>query len=536
MQEVKTMPIIQGILITILCLGFFHYRSMADDKVYSLMQADSVPSLSFAEAVRQTIKKQPNIQLVEEQVEANKGSYQQQGGQFDIVLTSSVSQSRISTPLLTASRISLKTSKTTNQVTEYNIGVSKELRHGIVLNPSVNLTNTNDLVLNAETINRATVNFSIKAPLLRNRGKSANAADEEAARISYESSKFSLRQTISGSILNVVQAYWNTLAAMNNYKIAKETEERAKNMHEKAQILVDAGELPAAELDQLAANLAGKTADRIESTQSLFSTKQTLGLAMGLHYEEIVATPLPSDLLPESVDINHGDFFGNQNYIEIILKRRDDHTALKMRQESANVLLVSAKKNLRSRLDLDLDFGYTGLNEQEHDTNFKDHLHAFIDHEAGLNVRAMFSFERPLYNSLRRGTFALREAEYKQAVIRVNDLARTIVSNVSVAISDVINSAAELKKAHESVLLYRTAVEKEKKKLKLGMGTIINLIDIDDRLTLALLNEVSAKLNYNNAIIRLRFEMGFILSPDTENNSIDIASLKIVPSISTNVK
>jgi outer membrane protein TolC len=96
--------------------------------------------------------------------------------------------------------------------------------------------------------------------------------------------------------------------------------------------------------------------------------------------------------------------------------------------------------------------------------------------------------------------------------------------------SDVIQSAAELKKAHESVLVYQTAVEKERLKLKLGESTIIDLIDVDDRLTTAMETEVSARLSYAKALVQLRFETGTILSPDLKNISVSMKELTTVPS------
>jgi outer membrane protein TolC len=302
-------------------------------------------------------------------------------------------------------------------------------------------------------------------------------------------------------------------------------------MLEKTKILVDAGEQPASDISKLAANLHGKTSTRINKTQGLFEARQTLGLAMGLRFDEIVATPLPSEPLLNIDDADLNKMPIAQDLIDIGLERRADLIALKKEQESANVLMVGAHRNLKPQLDLDLSAGYIGLNENtRRQRNFKQYASAINEREAGLNFSAMFSLEWPVLNDFRRGTYVRREAQNERAMISTNNLNRQIVSKVVVAMSDVIQSAAELKKAHESVLVYQTAVEKERLKLKLGESTIIDLIDVDDRLTTAMETEVSARLSYAKALVQLRFETGTILSPDLKNISVSMKELTTVPS------
>jgi len=508
----------------------FQYGSLVEGSDISIVRETSKTNIRLLEAVRLTIAKHPNILLSEQQVEVSKGEFTFEGGKFDVNLNATLKYNRQSAPLVNTEQSRLKTSKQTDQITEYRLRVNKETRSGIEVSPRFELTNTNDLTFGADTTNFATVNFSVIIPLLRGSGKAANAADEMAAGIRYEASKSDLKNVISRKISNVVEAYWTTVAAMDSLDITKETESRAKEYVNKAQILVDAGEMPAVELITLEANLKGKTADRINRMQSLIEAKLNLGLEMAKTADEIASTPLPLDRLPEEKEIDLKQFSDEQGFVNLALTRRADLIASKMRQESANVLTVSARKNLKPKLDLNLDIGYTGLYEQKR-SNFKRQFNAFNQNTAGANVTAMFSYEWNIINSFRRGTYVQRKAKYTQAVIRTNDLARNIVSRVIVAMSDVIQSAEELQENHKSVLLYRTAVEKERKKLKLGDSTVIDLIAVDDRLTVALLKEVSSKRSFANAVIRLRFESSTILSPEPDNFSVNMKDLTTVPSV-----
>jgi len=523
------------IIAIVLCICIFQCRSFANENENITALNDYLKNLRLLEAVQHTIAKQPNILLDDWQVKVNEGLWQIQRGTFNTTVGTSVSDTVTHTPLNRYYRNYYGTSETVERVTEYSVDISKEFRSGVELTPDITVTSTEDLALHLTTTRKtetlATVSFDIKIPLLRERGRAANAADETSAKILTEASRYDLNYTTSQSILTTVNEYWNTVAAMDNLEIAEKAETRARYMLEQTKILVDAGEQPASDINKLAANLHGKTSSRINKTQSLFEARQTLGLAMGLRFDEIVATPLPSEPLLNIDDADLNKMPIAQDLIDIGLERRADLIALKKEQESANVLMVGAHRNLKPQLDLDLSAGYIGLNENtRRQRNFKQYASSINEREAGLNFSAMFSLEWPVLNDYRRGTYVKREAQNERAMISTNNLNRQIVSKVVVAMSDVIQSAAELKKAHESVLVYQTAVEKERLKLKLGESTIIDLIDVDDRLTTAMETEVSARLSYAKALVQLRFETGTILSPDLKNISVSMKELTTVPS------
>jgi len=308
--------------------------------------SDYLKNLRLLEAVQQTIAKQPDILLDEWQVKVNEGLWQIQRGTFNTTVSATASDVLTHTPLTRSARESNSTSESVSRVTGYTVDISKEFRSGVELTPDITMSSTEDLATNVHTTNFATVTFAIKIPLLRERGRAANAADETSAKILTESSRYDLNYTTSQSILTTVNEYWNTVAAMDNLEIAEKAESRATYMLEKTKILVGAGEQPASDLNKLSANLHGKTSSRINKTQALFEARQTLGLAMGLHFDEIVATPLPSEPLLDVDDADLNKIPIAQDLIDIGLKRRADLIALKKEQESTNVLMVGAQKQL----------------------------------------------------------------------------------------------------------------------------------------------------------------------------------------------
>ena len=64
---------------------------------------------------------------------------------------------------------------------------------------------------------------------------------------------------------------------------------------------------------------------------------------------------------------------------------------------------------------------------------------------------------------------------------------------ILVALNELEQTIEELKKAHEAAGYYREAVENEREKLRIGTSTVIDVITTADRLSNALVNEISAQ-------------------------------------------
>ena len=97
------------------------------------------------------------------------------------------------------------------------------------------------------------------------------------------------------------------------------------------------------------------------------------------------------------------------------------------------------------------------------------------------------------------------------------------------AISGLGNSELELARSQEAVRFYRSALDNEKKRFQLGISTLLDLIQTEDSLTNALLNEISAQRKLSSVLARLRFETGTILSADQKKVSVSMEELTTIP-------
>lgn len=499
-QTVKVKRPLAAGTVRILLLGVLAWGSMG---VFA--QTGAEKQIELLEAVVISLAKNPLLELSEASVAFQEAVLQSAAGEFDFQLKSSFSTSRDNTPLLSYQRVEGIAALQTDLIT-YSLGLVKRWRSGITMSSTATLTRITDQFSNATTPNYAELNFITQIPLLRSRGTRATTANEKAAEIEYEASLLALQHTAAEQVWKTVQAYWNYVAAWQHYNILKASQTRAEALVRETEILIEAGERPRAEKEQPSANLADKVTARIAAEQTLVAARQNLGLVMGLGADEIFNLPDPATSFSEIPEIELLDSIHSQWYIEQALRNRADLLALQCQERSSRVLWEAAIVNARPQLDLNLKLGYSGLDEGREANRF---FTPFNTNTTGANLLATLTFALP--TNSQQGIMLQRYALYQQSLTQSSELARNICSTTIVALEDLKRSVLRLQNSREAIELYRGVVTNEEKKLQQGISTIIDVIFVEERLTNALLNNISAWLGYANAVVNLRYQTGTLL-------------------------
>ena len=258
--------------------------------------------LGLLEAVRLTLAQDPNIQLQERQIDIAKGALQSARGQFDLTLDTALSRGLTGTPRTELERINsvgrAHLTETVRDVTDYRLGLSKQFRSGLTVSPGIEITRSADNLDEQPALNRANISFVVNVPLLKGLGREATGAAERAARVGHEAAALDLQHVIATRVLNVASAYWNCLGAEKQAAILKASENRAAELVDRVRELVKAGEFPAAELKQVQADQAEKTAARIAGEQRFWQAQQNLALALGLPADKLMTPPVPEETFP----------------------------------------------------------------------------------------------------------------------------------------------------------------------------------------------------------------------------------------------
>lgn len=490
-------------------------------------------TFTLADALLTTLENHPQLRIQEQQVNISRALRQQATGQFDTVVGSGVGQRRILTGLTAIQRLQalgsgIDTGQQATNLTNFSINGSKLFRNGISISPFMDVDRTTDNLVNGGGLNQSRFSFVVNVPLLRGRGAGVVAARETSAGLDIDASLFDLNQTVAELLLNTATSYWNAVAAERQFDVAAGSEERGRVFVENVKALIEADKVPRNELNQVMANFADRTSSRIGATQRVVDARQALALAMGISAEQLATIGRPVDAIPngEGAVAPKVDPNALQSYIQLALSRRADLLAARKRIESTEVLRGAAKNLILPQIDLQLSSGYSGLREG---TGLHRYFTIPLQGLHGPDAAAGLSYRFPPSNNVARGQLAQAEASVRQAQLIVQDTGRTIGASVVVAAQGVRNALERLAKARESVEYYQTALDGEREKFRIGVGSLVDTLTIEDRLTGALSSLVNAELTYATALARFRFATGTVVAPDKMAQSIDAGVFLAMP-------
>jgi outer membrane protein TolC len=193
-----------------------------------------------------------------------------------------------------------------------------------------------------------------------------------------------------------------------------------------------------------------------------------------------------------------------------------------MELSSDEVLLAGAREELKPRLDLQLSMGYAGRRLGSGYGGLVEPLYRDVP---GLNASVRVDWQLPVARTEARGLAAQAEAQRAEKAADVADRARHITASVALLVQSLSRGAAAVEHAERAVALYRTTVENEQQKNRLGAATLFDVIYAEDNLTGALLSEVAGRLAYAKALAQLRVETGTLAEDTADGPAVDPARL-----------
>ncbi len=476
--------------------------------------------LALLDAVRMTLANDPNVAIEAARVDSALGALQIASGRFDPVVTSGLSQTSSNVPQSLSSSQESRTLQNT-------LGVSKEFRSGLILEPQLQLDRTQDITAGSGTLNAGTVKFQLRQPLLRGRGRAAVQAEELSAEREVVAAGLDLRHTVTQRLRVVASQYWQVRAAEHNLEVLRVNEQSSRELLENTRKLIQADQVPAADLVQLEANLAAAESARIGGERDLFTQRQGLGREIGLGPQEIAALALPSDPFPSLRPDEVPPDAGALSFIELALRHRSDLEAARQRKTELDLQRKAAENALEPQLDLILAPGYSGIAGGGNTTGFFSPLFRNIP---GAGAVASLALSWPTRNQRARGALLQIDAARRQSALAIDLVAKGIGADVPAALDAVGRDSLQLERARVAVRLFERTVANEEKKLKGGTSTLLDLISQRDRLIAARQTEVAAELALALSLIELRFQTGTLLRNSGPAGEVELSSLTTLPS------
>jgi outer membrane protein len=468
--------------------------------------------LHLADAIELALAKNPDIVVQRYQANSIRGLEMQAKAQFDWALAANTYLSREITPF-NANDVSADGSPVWDQTRQisagYQVGVSKQLRNGLIFGTSVvaaGRDTTPGAAVGQQNIVK--LNVLLTVPLLRGSGKKNVTAQETAARLAVLASEYTGRNQVAQTIHDVAVAYWTCVSRIALEQIAFDAEQRSENLLRSIQKLVDKAEKPRADLVLVEADHADKVVTRKAAALSSLNAKNSLGRVLGIDATAITqlsVTPgaIPTAQFVPAISERQISALGTK-----ALQRRPDLSALNLQMEAATELLAVARDKLKPQVDLQLGASYGKASVGGSHFGF---INMPGRTQTGPSVSTLLSFQFPIENNYASGALAQSGAAVDQLAIRIRDLRIAIVNSVEAAAAAVSSSAERTQIAKDGLALYQQAIEHEVIKQRNGISTLIDVINVESKYVGSRVNHLEVELEYAIAMANLKLAAGTLL-------------------------
>jgi outer membrane protein TolC len=483
--------------------------------------ARSAESIDLGEIVRATLANNADLRLAALNLESARAAWLAAAAPFDSALVLSGTRGR--SFQFTSPPATLAPPLLVDQ-TEVTAAATKRFRNGIALSPGVSTTQMRIHSSPRADYTRTSVQLKVAAPLLRDFGGTVTRAPEDVARVEYVAAGFDEQQVAAQALLRAAQAYWDYLAATRRLDVESASEERARRTAEEMGVLVRADERTRSDLAQAQGTLASRRATRIAAEQKVVEAWADIAVLMGAPPSQVMPLPRPSTGFPATP--SPVDDQALRAWTTRALGERPDVAAAQARLGGAQITLRARRNELWPRLDL---AAVAGFSAQEIGPGLGRISESFYRDVPGVECLVQLTLELPLVRSEARGRLAQASAAYQQDQILHDDLRRRIGIEVIRAIEVIRRSGLALEESQKAVTLLEQTEESEKRKFKLGVSTLLAVIQAEDSLTSARLTMIEGQLALAVAIANLRFETGALAvgAPGSPRVDVVAALLKL---------
>ena len=283
------------------------------------------------------------------------------------------------------------------------------------------------------------------------------------------------------------------------------------------QQLIDAGELPRAELARAQAGDARSRAQVEDAQRQLHQARVALANAIGVAATGEDATlPLARDPFPPVPEQAAVD--AAASLVGTAAERRLDLNAAVKEQQAGRILQDAAATNLRSQLNLATSTWFTALRENSPGIA--------LQRWVGPSTQLGLQFEKPFGNNLYRGQLVSREADLRSREIAATDLQRQIRLGTLQATSTLPDVVAQARQAEAAVGFYANIYNADLERYRTGEATLIDTVITQQQQTEAMLAALTARHQLAELIAQLRYQTGTLLGP---NQTIAPQNLVSVP-------
>ncbi|MCX7830230.1 MAG: TolC family protein [Acidobacteria bacterium] len=389
---------------------------------------------------------------------------------------------------------------------KYNLGLYQQSPWGQTF--SLNFTNTRSNTNSQYSLFNPTyssnLSLNTSVPLLKGFGYTNANKTILKAKLDRDAATFTFRKMLRNSLLDVENAYWNLVYAIEQYKVTQQALEVAKEFQKETLARISVGTLAPVEQVSADAQVAQREEELISAENLVINSEDILKLLLGIRKEspEWNKTIVPSDY--PAVENRSYD---EENSISEASNKREEIKELQSSLEKTKIDTKTAKINLLPSLNLDGSLSYAGSagDYYVHGTNY------FVDQKfndawdmiTGRDYKSWaigLSFAFPIGNRAQKFAYQNYRLVENEAEIMLEKTRQSIISEVRNAFRNLLNSEKRIKAAEANLKLQEEKLKSEKKKYDNGLSTSFNVLSYQNDVLAAETTLLKAKIDYQLAV------------------------------------
>lgn len=464
-------------------------------------------ALAPVDVVSSTLSNQWEIQIFEEEINRRGGIAQRTSGFFNPLFDSRYRKEWLN-------NLQVLGRKTTDdgRRTELELFLQKAFRSGTVVEGGMVIEKEFNplfaLTAPWKRINRTQLYFTIDQPLLRRFLYSPETVAEQVAYLEWRAVKYDFVQAVANNVRNSVSFYWDLVAAKKIWDARKDSVKRLEKLSRAVERLIKKEQVAESEIFQQYAEIEREKRRRTQAAQDVFTTLNQVLFAMGQPAYP-TSKILPELTLAEFPDVQ-GEEIPYESITAIALQNRWDLLAATLRIKERSLELRSARNALLPNLDV------RGGGAMLNSTVGEDARPLFGSLESNLpqtNWFAELRFSVPIFRDDAKGAVRQFRAEKWQAFLNEEELSQQIQTELSTALRNQYSLRKQLEEAGEAVRWYETTLNAELRRLKEGYSTLFVVIDFQNRLTQATIEQILTQREYAQNLVDLLFLTGLLARP-----------------------
>ncbi len=434
---------------------------------------------------------------------------------------------------------------TTNKTA--NFGVSQSFLSGGTVSLAYNniVQDQNSFRSTVNPFTTSSLDLSAVQPLLQGFGFAQNNRTIRIAKNNLKAADYVFRQQLINTVANVVQLYWNLVAAISTVSVNQQAVAVAQKLYDDNKKQVEIGTLAPIEVVRAEAQLATAQQALVAAQSAVLQLESVLKSALsrnGLASQAILdAHVVPTDpiRIPEVESVEP-----IQDLVNKALDNRPDLAQSRIQIDNAQIALAGTRNALLPTLNATGDFrsnalvgtqntfigpvsAQTGLVQTPPiaDPFFVGGYGSVLAQLFGRSFPTYsvgLSLNIPLRNRAAQANIATASLNLRQSQLLVQRQINQIRVDVKNAMIALDQARAQYQAAVKGRVLQEQTLDADQKKLALGATTVYQVIQDQRDLTTAAAAEVTAQATYAGARVQLDVSTGATLA----NNNVVLDEAK----------